>query len=232
MHHLIATDGNGSFGSAKYPLLQTLWDSTSLGTLKECPMKYFYQVICGLQSNKPKDPLVFGTAFHRAMQIYHYRIAEGLSHDVSLNEALAAGIEAYVDNDGNLYQAVKKERGFYALCRAIVWHLDHFNDLGFKPDPAKTVLLANGKPAAELTFRFHFHTDEEGIEFSLGGHFDHLVEYLNRFYVKDYKTTASLGPQFFDNFNPDNQMTLYTIGGNVVLGKPIAGVIILSLIHI
>ena len=225
MQNLIATSGNGSFTYSELPLLQTLWDSTSLGALKECPTKYFYQIICGLQSKAPKDPLVFGIAFHRAMQIYHYRKAEGKKHDDALEEALDAGIQSYTDSEGELYVAQKKERGFYALCRALVWHLDHFNDSGYKEDSAKTVILDNGKPAAELSFRFYFVTID-GIDFFLAGHFDHLVEFNNQNYVKDYKTSANLGKQFFDQFNPDNQMSLYILGGSVVLKKKITGAIV------
>lgn len=225
MNHLIATSGNGSFALKERPLLQTLWDSTSLGLLKECPFKYFLQIICALRPKHTADPLVFGTAFHRAMQIYHYRRAESIPHNEALNAALDAGIQAYTDRDGNLHQAVKKERGFYALCRAIVWHLDHFNQNGFKDDPARTLILANGKPAAELSFRFYFCT-VDGVDFFLAGHFDHLVEFSGRNYVKDYKTSASLGPKFFQQFNPDNQMSIYILGGQVVLGQPVAGAIV------
>jgi hypothetical protein len=225
MQHLIAVEGNGSFQCPSLPLFQTLWDSTSLKALKECPYKYFLSIICGLESKAPKDPLVFGIAFHRAMQIYHYKKAEGLSHDDALEAALDAGIQAYVDREGNLYYAKKKERGFYALLRAIVWHLDHFNDCGYKPDSAKTITLANGKPAAELSFRFKLF-ELDGIEIWLAGHFDHLVEYNGQYFVKDYKTAASLGETFFKQFDPNTQMSLYIVGGKVVLDKPVAGAIV------
>ncbi|WP_417436452.1 PD-(D/E)XK nuclease family protein [Idiomarina abyssalis] len=223
--HLIATSGNGSFADPNNPLLQTLWDSTSLGALKECPTKYFWQNICGLRSKAPRDPLVFGIAFHRAMQIYHYHRASKSDHLSSMEAALDAGIKAYVNPDKTLYQAQKKDRGFYALCRAIVWHLDHFNQEGFKDDPAQTLVLQNGKPAAELSFKFHFCTID-GIDFYLCGHFDTLVEFNNQNFVKDYKTSSSLGQNFFDQFSPDNQMSLYILGGGVVLQKPVAGAII------
>ncbi len=225
MRELIATSGNGSFKHSELPLLQTLWDSTSLGTLKECPMKYFLQIICGLQSKAPKDALVFGIAFHKAMQIYHYRRAAGAKHDDALEGALNAGIQEFRDPEGNLYLAQKKDRNFYSLCRAIVWHLDHFNDQGFKDDPARTVILDNGKPAAELSFRFYFVT-LDGIDFFLCGHFDHLVEFNGQNFVKDYKTSSSLGQNFFDQFFPDNQMSLYILGGQVVYKKRIAGAIV------
>lgn len=225
MQHLIAVAGNGSFNCPSLPLFQTLWDSTSLKALKECPYKYFLSIICGLESKAPKDPLVFGIAFHRAMQIYHYRRAEGLDHLNALEAALDAGIQAYVDSDGNLYHAVKKERGFYPLLRAIVWHLDTFNDGGFKDDVAKTVILQSGKPAAELSFKL-FLFELDGIEIYLAGHFDHLVEFNGQYWVKDYKTAASLGQNFFNQFDPNTQISVYITGGQVVLNKPVAGAII------
>ena len=43
----------------------------------------------------------------------------------------------------------------------------------------------------------------------------------------DQKTTGTtLGDRYFDQYEPNNQMTLYTLAGQVILDAPVKGVII------
>lgn len=223
---------NTSIGTPDLPLLQFAWDSTSLGAFKSCPFKYFLQVILGY-TGKRKDALEFGIAFHSAMQRYHYARTEGMEHDAAVRAALRDAIHCFTEPDTDsglirIYEADSKERNLYSLLRAVAWHLDHFTDSGYKEDICKTVVLSNGKPAAELSFRFSpdLNLPAGFPEIYLCGHMDHVVEQGGSVFVKDYKTTKSLGSRFFDQFNPDNQMTLYTLAGNVVFNLPVKGVII------
>ena len=229
---LSCAEANTSIGTKNLPLLQYAWDSTSLGALKTCPFKYFLSVILGY-SGKKKDALEFGIAFHSAMQKYHYAKAEGASHKDSIVAALREGIRSFSETDPDtglirIYESGTKERNLYALLRAIVWHLDHHNDNGFREDICKTVVLDNGKPAAELSFRFSpdLNLPAEFTELYLCGHMDHVVTHNDSLYIKDYKTCKSLSSNYFDQYNPDNQMTLYTLAGNIVFGLPVRGVII------
>src|SRR5436189_79613 len=80
------------------------------------------------------------------------------------------------------------------VIRSIIWYLDQFGE----NDPCKTVHLADGTPAVELSFRFQL-TDE----IWLCGHLDRLVEYGDGVYVQDQKTTGStLGGYYFKRYNP------------------------------
>lgn len=222
---------NSSFSNNRIPLLQEAWDSTSLGAFKTCPFKYLLSIVFGYSSNR-KDALVFGIAFHEAMQKYHYTRASGSSHDQGIKTALIAAIKSFVEPDESdspvPYQALSSERNLYSLLRAVVWHLDHFTDNGFQEDSCKTFILSNGLPAAELSFRFspELNLPSGFNQILLCGHLDHVVEHQGTLYIKDYKTTKSLSANFFDQFNPDNQMTLYTLAGNVVFDLPVRGVII------
>ena len=228
---LSCAEPNSSLGTKNFPLLQYAWDSTSLGAYKTCPFKYFLSIVLGY-SGKRKDALEFGIAFHSAMQHYHYARAEGEDHTPAIRAALREALRSFTepDSDGvlKIYEAGVKERNLYALLRAVVWHLDFFTDNGFKEDNCKTIILENGKPAAELSFRFSpdLNLPAEFTEVYLCGHMDHVVEQNGSIFVKDYKTTKSITSRFFDQFNPDNQMTLYTLAGNVVFGLPVKGVII------
>lgn len=77
---------------------------------------------------------------------------------------------------------------------------------------------------------FVMHPDD-GIELNqpylLCGHLDRLVTFNDEIFVMDRKTaTATLSSHYFDQYAPNNQMTLYTLAGQVVLGTSIRGVII------
>jgi hypothetical protein len=103
------------------------------------------------------------------------------------------------------------------LIRTIVWYLDAFAD-----DPCKTAILADGQPAVELPFRLQISDD-----IWLAGHLDRLVEYAGSFYVQDQKTTGStLGGYYFKRYNPDVQMSLYTLAAKVIWKVPVQGVMI------
>ena len=217
---------NTSFNSGGVPLLQYAWDSTSLGAYKVCPFKYFLTVILGYGVRR-KDPLVFGIAFHEAMQEFHYKHAETGDTELAQVAALRRAIKAF-SFDGVPHQTESKERNLYALLRAVSWYIEHYKSSVGKPDSCRTMIMENGKPAAELSFRFtpELNLPSSFNEFYLCGHMDAVVEYNDSLYVLDYKTTKALSPRFFDNFNPENQMTLYTLAGNVVFGLPVRGAII------
>lgn len=116
-----------------------------------------------------------------------------------------------------------KTKTRYNLVRTIVWYLDYFKD-----DPLKTITLANGKPAVELSFRFELPLDNPfGEPYLLSGHLDRLVEFGGDVWVNDRKTTGgTISTDFFSHFSPDNQMSLYTAGSQIALSVPAKGVII------
>jgi hypothetical protein len=56
---------------------------------------------------------------------------------------------------------------------------------------------------------------------------DRLVDFGGTHFVMDRKTTGgTLGSYYFDQYNPDNQMSLYTLAGQIVYDMPVAGVMI------
>lgn len=122
-------------------------------------------------------------------------------------------------------KAAKNAKTVPNLFRSVVWYLDRFGD----KDPIDTIQLDNGKPAVELSFRFDagFKTSSTGEPILLSGHLDRVGMFAGLGHVVDRKTSSStLGQYYFDQFNPHNQMSLYSIAGRVVTNTPIKGVII------
>ena len=195
-------------------VIQFAWDSTSLGWLKRCPRLYYYHMYEGWQPSDESADLRFGIEFHKCTYDYEILKADGIAHDEALFHVIRELLLRIDDwNPDHQYKNPPN------LIRSVIWYLDKFEN-----DPAKTYILDNGKPAVEVSFRFNL---DFGPPYVICGHLDRIVEYQNALFDMDYKTTTkTLGSYFFDQFEPDNQMSLYTLASKVILNVPIKGVII------
>lgn len=217
---------NNAF-STKTPYLQLVWDSTSLNLLKTCAYKYYLSMIEQWSSKHQAVPLSFGIAYHAALESYDKARAEGLDYDAATIAAVRKALEksGTRNPDGSFtpWADSSNTRNRYTLCRAVVWYLEQF-----KNDSVKTVILSNGKPAVELSYRYGTgHFTAEGEEFELSGHLDRVVEFDNQRFIQDRKSTEqTITPKFFEKFSPDNQMSGYSLAGKVVFGIDTAGVMI------
>jgi len=202
--------------------VQYAWDSTSLGLLKTCPRKYQLSMVLNWQPKERSYHLVFGILYHSAIELYLKTKALGGDHEHSVRVSVR---QCLIDSFG--YKPGEKKSGpdnaktRENLIRTLVWYFEHYRD-----HPAKTVVLSNGRPAVELSFRF-----EIGHDLMLSGHLDHIVKFGDGNYVEDHKTTASTvtgasARYFFAGFNPDNQMTLYSTAAMIAFNTPVKGVII------
>lgn len=211
--------------------IQYALDSTSLGYFKTCPRLYYYTIILGWQPKGQSIHLLFGQLYHEALHIYDIHRTQEYSHDDAVYQVvlwLCSNRGDYPD----VSEAKPSERAksFEALLRTVIWYLDRYPT---EKDPAKTLTLENGKPACELSFRFELDwgpnsdwSTGSGQPYILCGHLDRVVEFAGHPFVMDRKTTSAVGPKYFDQWAPHNQMSLYTIAGQIVLGAPVRGVII------
>jgi hypothetical protein len=137
------------------------------------------------------------------------------------NRQIEDGVE--VLNTGHAWESGHDKKNRWNLIRTIIWYLEEYRD-----DPATTVILPSGQPAAELSYRLEIdHYAPDGTPYLLCGHMDRVVEYLGQRYVMDQKTTSSsISAYFFKQFEPDNQMSGYTFASRIVYNEPVAGVII------
>jgi hypothetical protein len=203
--------------------LQFAWDSTSLGELKLCPRRYQYTIIEGWRKASENVHFRFGGEYHAALEHYDRLRAEGMAHKDALEETVSTALYRTWEYDeeglnGAPWQSDHNLKNRATLIRSIVWYLDTFGEA----DPAKTVILQNGAPAVELSFKFEF-TDTH----LLCGHLDRVVNLHGDHFVMDRKTTTTtISPHFFEGFSPDNQMSLYTLAAQVIYSTPVKGVII------
>ena len=225
--------------------LQKAWDSTSLGLAKECLRKYYYTIIEGWRSKGESVHLIFGIHFHKALEIYDLHRAQGADYETGLDEAvrycleatwvraervqgsdtqLSTGMEEPEDEQvGTPWTPDHPAKTRSNLIRSVIWYLETYRE-----DQVSTIILASGKPAVELSFRFDSGIPSPGPDnYLLCGHMDRVVDYGGDQFVMDRKTTGSSpGAYFFKGFSPDNQMTLYTLASRVIYNAPVKGVII------
>lgn len=197
--------------------LQFGWDSTSLTTFKECPRKYQYSILLGYTPRAENVHFKFGIFYHRGLELYdHFRISWG--HD----EAQFMMVHDMMQETWG-WHSDGKYKNRQTLIRSLVWYTEQF-----KNDPAQTIILANGKPAVELSFRFELPiVQPDGSPYLYSGHMDRVAEWQGSTYVFDRKTSKSaIYDDFFAKFNPHNQMSGYTFAGKVVFAQPIKGIVI------
>lgn len=230
---------------AKSPFLpgtniQYAWDSTSLGYIKTCPRLYQYIMIDGWGENDQSVHLRFGIEYHSALQDYDIARSEGIEHEDAIRETLRALLERTYGWEVDTTTKAGRYKNRQSVVRMVIDYLDHFKD-----DPAVTHHLDDGRPAVELSFRFeldwgpasageaYFSTKPESYghhdpqPYILSGHLDRVVNFCDNLYVMDRKTTTTtLGSYYFAQFEPNNQMTLYSLAAQVVLASPVKGVII------
>jgi hypothetical protein len=201
--------------------VQFAWDSTSISLAQTCMRKYYYKMILGLQPKNTSVHLVFGGIYAACLEHFYLKRAEGMHHEDALRFVVRKAMTDSWDFDTGapkIFDHKAKTRP--NLIRTIVWYLEQFGKEN--EDGLVTHHLQSGKPAVELSF-----TIEANDDFVFCGHLDRVVGMSGRLYVADQKTTGgTVGTYFFNQFSPDNQMSLYSWAGKSVLASPVSGVII------
>lgn len=226
---LPSTSQNQSFREG----VQWAWDSTSLKSFETCPRYYQYKHIEGWAAPEKSVHLRFGAIYATALEHFVKLTTAGMDREDAIievvHEALIASWDyAYSDaskigdpafripGSGAPWNTYHQSKTRSTLIRTIVWYFEHFEE------DLPVIVLANGKPAVELSFRLPV---DDSIVFC--GHIDRLVSFADEPMVLDQKTTtATLGPYYFDQFSPDTQMSMYTFAGKVIYDMPIKGVMI------
>jgi len=206
-------------------LLQFAWDSTSLGYLKTCPRLYYYHMILGYVAKDESVHLRFGGEYHTAIHDFELLRAEGQSFDDALRETLRRLLVRIKDWDPDTSTKAGNYKNPRTLVQLVVDYFDNYRN-----DKAQTVILANSRPAVELSFQFQLDfspVNHPSVPYMVCGHLDRVVTINENLFVIDHKTTTTtLGDYWHKQFSPSNQMTLYTWAGKVVMEAEIKGVCI------
>lgn len=214
-----------SFGGVAVPHLQTVWDSSSLGTYLRCPRRYFYTYVCNLRPKTESYDLVFGGLFHIAMEEYHLE-RQTRGHNEAQVKGLQALLEAswsHSESKNSHWKSDSPNKNLWNCIRAFIWHTEHF---ALEPD-FNTTILGKKLLAVELPFTFDLDLKVNGFAASYCGHLDRVVDTGSGRWVVDYKTTTkTLTSSYFDTYNPSTQLPGYAVAASIVFHEPVQGVII------
>lgn len=223
---MVDTGGDPRFSRA-LPGLQLQVNSSSLGPFKTCPRKYYYEVIAGLEAGDRSIHLTFGTLIHAGLGAYEILRAKGVSHEEALEETISWALRKTWDERlKRPWISGHPAKNRLSLVRALVWYLDQYgqNDSG-----PSTITLPDGRLAVEIDFSFNsgFIAESTGEEVSFIGRLDRIVSVGGYNFVLDTKTTEyAVDSYWIAKFTPDNQFSLYSLAGTIVLEKPIAGLMV------
>jgi len=185
--------------------------------------------------------LRFGSEYHTAIEQYDKAKAAGATHKAAMRDAIKDLLIRTQGWDSDTSTKAGKYKNRQTLLELTIDYFDKFSD-----DSATTYIKEDGTAAVELSFRFELPwgpkasekydqqyagSPKENVHFEqpylLCGHLDRVVNFNDSLFVMDHKTTTTTpGEYFFDQFAPNNQMTLYSLAGKVVINSPINGVII------
>lgn len=215
---------NSSF-SPHNRLLQLAIDSTSLGEFKICPRRYQLSILLGFTPRSESVHLTFGLLLHGAIEHYHRLRAAGTAHESALVDTVWHSMCNTWDRDLNRpWSSDDHYKNRFTLIRTIVQYLDKWQN-----DPLETLILSNGNPAVELSFRYDsgYQTQSTGEPWLICGHFDRIASGLSGHWIVDTKSTKLvISPDWFAKFTPDNQFTIYTSAGRVAFSFDLEGVIV------
>jgi len=215
--------------------IQFAWDSTCLGALKKCPRFYQLQIIEGWRPKDTSVHLTFGILYTEALEYYDLLRAEDFNHEQALDSVVnqvlektwvpeSEGVRAHRWEHGP-YDSKIGNKNFYNLIRSVIWYLEQYKD-----DPCKVVIAEDGTPLVERSFRMELDFGplvDNKIRYIICGHLDKVVDFVGSRFTMDHKTTkTTISDYYFDQYHPNNQMSLYTIAGKVIFDSEIKGVII------
>lgn len=232
--------------------IQFAWDSTSLGLIKTCPRLYQLTMIEGWVPKDESVHLRFGIEYHSAMQDYDTFKLQGDEHEVAVHKVVRGLLERTTDWVVDRETKAGKYKNRDTLISLVVDYLDHYIDdpatTYIKSDGTPAVELSF---RFELAFGPMTQVEHDGMSleaesvnvvdesgeisstspnhqpYILCGHLDRVVEFNDQLMVMDYKTTTTTpGAYYFAQYEPNNQMSLYTLAAQVLLDTPIKGVCI------
>lgn len=177
-------------------------DNSSLEALTQCDVKGFLELFLKKKPVRNAAPLVFGGAFHKAMETFYRGGSEEASLKAALDEA----------EDNNLNGLEDPKRHLGSLQELIRFY---FMDEKLRKDKLVPINLGS-EPFVEKSFAFYLGdieitsgTVKKKVRVIWSGRIDLAVSRQDGIYPVDHKTTSVMGAQFADDKLRSSQMLGY-----------------------
>lgn len=206
-------------------------NSSSLSLLQTCARKSMYVLHQGWRAKSGSPPLVFGTAIHKALEIFYQQPKKkrGDPPDAAFDEialTIAHGYEPPADNF--MFDAIKAFVKAAEPLKALpdtdkrslasgTWLLSHYFRTYFN-DTYVTHVDEHG-PVTERTFSVPL-IESANLKIELFGTIDFVLrnEATGALLPGDHKTSSQMGNDFLNRIKPNHQYTGYLFGANHALG--------------
>lgn len=204
-------------------------DNFALTMHQTCPAKYDLRIRQGWTTRHKSGALGFGGALHAGLAVW-YKTGKLELAILEINERWPEGIP--VDDFRT------KEKCITVMVEYTKQYpKEGFNVVGAPDNPMIevpfTIDLGRCVPfCRECRMAQPFDAQRcirceaalEPIEY--GGIFDGLVEFSNQVFVLEHKSTSVMGPTYFHQFKPNNQVSGYIWAGGELSGKEVVGAIV------
>lgn len=199
-------------------------NSSSLSILQECWRKSYYTLVRGLKSNIEGPATLYGTAIHKALEIFYSGQSEEriIPDDFSkLIDLMGAGAPPSPHEAEML--TLRSTRAFLDAAAPLsslpasdkrslptgAWTLEHYFRT-YINDPYVIMRDGAGAPFVERTVECEVYS-EEGLRIILFGTIDCILQNKENgtILVTDHKTSSVVGEQFYNRLKPNHQYTGY-----------------------
>lgn len=184
-------------------------DNTALADYMACPRKFFYGMVLNRRRQGVTPPaLAFGTSWHSALEA-HYKTGGD-----------RAAVEMAILTSWEQHDRPDDHRTMQRVLSCYEQYCNHWGDhatdtarngrtVGFPENPMVEIPVELAWPGGA-----HPYT----------GKIDRIIEINGLYYVEDHKSTSQLGAQYFQQYDPSNQMMGYAWLAQKLTGLRIAGV--------
>lgn len=204
-------------------------NSSSLGIILSCMRKAHYSLERGLRSQLESPALVYGTAIHKALEVFYSHPCRERSIPTAFVENSDLMAHGHAAPDAHfLYQSVAAFVAEMGALRGLadtdkrsiptgIWLLQNYFRT-YINDPYEVFVDAAG-PVTERTCSMLLHA-EPGLQIELFGTIDVVLQNkaTGQVLPADHKTTSVIGSEFFNRLKPNHQYTGYLLLAQTVLG--------------
>lgn len=198
-------------------------DSHSIKLLKECPRKFFYEIVLGFVTTEKYVVFAWGTSYHKFRETLERSYGLGPDAPASFDNAKAMDACLAAVNAGLGYwrkhgadQEIGSKFGFMTAERLVS---------SFKVAYKHWVLEKQRKQIEVIAVEQAFNVAlRDGSRTS--GRFDQLVRWNGALWGRDFKTTSKDSAWYARQLEPNDQFTRYTLSGSKLAGEQVQGILV------
>lgn len=197
-----------------FPEIRLLWDATSFSDLLRDPVVYLFKRVEGWDSQATKDALVFGRAYHAALE----QRDKWLLVDADFGPSDLRKAAQRAGKEEGVPLLTDKYRTMEALERSVLQY-----DKAFSPENARPFTFPDGTPSVEVNFVLPIFTPDgiqlkspSGRPYFICGYFDGLREYNDRLVFWERKHTTTTLQHYLKAFEDDFQILTYASAINIL----------------